>query len=322
MVLRSIRKLQGLSSVFQSPIPSDPYQWYQWIRMIIKHYQKVSKERNQILLYQDNLWHWVRADLPIYDIHDQKYTKWMGTHLRMKSFSFSLAPNNSSGILKEFFPGSDRDRSGLYPGLHSGTPLGLLKSPSEGRVDIQSLSYPEDLGPNVPQKISGESNKEIDIRLNEIEMMYFPLTNQRIPRIQCLLSNDMDLGLGYIYHPCVLQWLGYSDALKLYLNCSIQVTLERGVQSEMAIEPINLPIEQIDIPVWLPDQENIALRHRAMLLMKELDRNEKPWYQQMDLFIQVRNQPDLRKYFWPFSPKCESIQGIADINCRYQQVSK
>ena len=151
-------------------------------------------------------------------------------------------------------------------------------------------------------------------------MVFFPINQQIIPRSQCLFSDDMDMGLGYIYHPCVLQWLGYPDALKLYLNCCIQVTIQRGYRNEMSLQPLDLPIEKIPIPVWLSDFENIVLRHRAMLLTKELDRKETPWYQYKNEFLQVYNRPDLRKYFWPFTPKCDSEQGIADLNKSYRSL--
>lgn len=265
MVLRSIRKLKGLSEVFKCSIPSDPYQWYEWIRMIIKVYQKTSKEKNQVLLFQDQKWQWVPSNLPIYDIHDQKYTKWMSPHYRIQAISFSLSP------------------SPIYS------------------FDLQDQRK---LNVNFPKPD---------------EMVYFPIIDRIISRSQCLFSNDMDMGLGYIYHPCILQWLGYEEALKLYLNCCIEVTLERGFRNEMSLEPLHLDLDKITVPIWLYDQENIVLRHRAMLLMKELDRNEKPWYQLNDLFVQTYSRIDLRKYFWPFSPKCDSEQGIADIEKKYQQ---
>ena len=70
------------------------------------------------------------------------------------------------------------------------------------------------------------------------------------------------------------------------------------------------------VPVWANDPE-IFMRHRTMLVLKEVERKEPSWYQQIPLFLQAQSS---RHYFWPFSPKCDSDQGIADTGKRYAQL--
>lgn len=118
---------------------------------------------------------------------------------------------------------------------------------------------------------------------------------------------------GYIYHPAVLMWLGFEDSLKEYLTAHIDVSISRGIKNNM---------ERYDVtnsprPPWTLDPDFIA-RHRAILLHKEIDRHEKPWYQLMSIFTE-NSIP--RLYLWPYTHSIghsAKIQGEADTNHRYK----
>lgn len=124
--------------------------------------------------------------------------------------------------------------------------------------------------------------------------------------------DDLSIGYGYIYHPAVLMWLGYEDSLREYLDAHIIVSIERGINNNLKISNIHGSHR----PPWSLDI-NFINRHRSMLLKKELDRNECPWYQLMDVFVDNDTPP---LYFWPYTPsigKSAQIQGEADTLKRY-----
>jgi hypothetical protein len=128
---------------------------------------------------------------------------------------------------------------------------------------------------------------------------------------------DLTIKFGYMYHPAVLMWLGYEEALKDYLNAHIEETISRGIKNTM----IMYDTENVVRPPWTYDAEFIA-RHRAILLKKELDRNEKPWYQLMGLFI---DELAPKIYYWPYTPsigKSAQIQGESDLLRKYAQMKK
>ena len=127
---------------------------------------------------------------------------------------------------------------------------------------------------------------------------------------------------GYIYHPAVLMWLGYEDALKEYLDAHIEATIARGIKNNMERYQVKNSLR----PAWTNDTDFIE-RHRAVLLKKEIDRQEKPWYQLIPLFtntssIQHRPAP---VYYWPYTSsigKSAKTQGEADSVKKYQNEVK
>jgi hypothetical protein len=142
---------------------------------------------------------------------------------------------------------------------------------------------------------------------------------QWIPKQQTfeIGKKDLTIKFGYIYHPAVLMWLGYEEALKEYLNAHIVQTIARGIKNTMD----QYSIKNAPHPPWTYDPEFTA-RHRAMLLKKELDRNESPWYQLMNIFTE-ESVPCL--YYWPFTPSIGSsakIQGEADLSRKYACIKK
>jgi len=148
---------------------------------------------------------------------------------------------------------------------------------------------------------------------------------QFVPNDQPLLSlgtNDLTIKYGYIYHPAVLMWLGYEQSLKDYINAHIDETVRRGFNNQME----KYQVENPEKPPWSHDWDFIA-RHRAILLKKEVERHEKPWYQLIPNFLSITSIISdtsciSSKYFWAFTPsigKSAQKQGDAD-NCKKYQI--
>jgi hypothetical protein len=127
-------------------------------------------------------------------------------------------------------------------------------------------------------------------------------------------QNDLTIRFGYIYHPAVLMWLGYEESLKMYLNAHILVSIERGIKNKMDTYEIHVDTVR---PPWTHDP-NFITRHRAVLLKKELDRHETPWYQLKPEFMII---PTSFIYYWPFTPKIgqsAKTHGEADLTQIYK----
>ena len=71
---------------------------------------------------------------------------------------------------------------------------------------------------------------------------------------------------GWTNHPCCVMWRGYEDALKLYLNESINVWIERGKNNTMEFEEFD--VWRIKMPWWL-GYEPLHASHRSNLLRKD-----------------------------------------------------
>lgn len=72
---------------------------------------------------------------------------------------------------------------------------------------------------------------------------------------------------GWTNHPCCVMWRGYENALKEYLNVSIDVWKERGKNNTMQYEEI---AGKVVMPWWI-GFEPFHSSHRANLLRKDLD---------------------------------------------------
>lgn len=71
---------------------------------------------------------------------------------------------------------------------------------------------------------------------------------------------------GWTNHPCCVMWRGYEDALKLYLNESINVWIERGKNNTMEFEEFD--VWSIKMPWWLGFKD-LHASHRSNLLRKD-----------------------------------------------------
>lgn len=70
---------------------------------------------------------------------------------------------------------------------------------------------------------------------------------------------------GWLNHPCSVMWRGYENALKEYLNVSIDVWKARGKNNTMQKESIE---GKLEMPWWL-GKEELHSSHRANLLRKD-----------------------------------------------------
>ena len=70
---------------------------------------------------------------------------------------------------------------------------------------------------------------------------------------------------GWLNHPCSGMWRGYENALKEYLNVSIDVWKARGKNNTMQKEAIE---GKLEMPWWL-GKEELHSSHRANLLRKD-----------------------------------------------------
>jgi hypothetical protein len=70
---------------------------------------------------------------------------------------------------------------------------------------------------------------------------------------------------GWLNHPCSVMWKNYVPLLKLYLNISIDVWVERGFNNTMKKEVI---LESINYPKWFGD-EKFHDSHKSNLLKKD-----------------------------------------------------
>ncbi len=68
-------------------------------------------------------------------------------------------------------------------------------------------------------------------------------------------------------HPAVKMWLGYPDALKLYLNMSIKLWVKKGYKNTMKLQHPDFSTK-IKLPYWFED-ENFHKAHRQSLLFKD-----------------------------------------------------
>lgn len=105
------------------------------------------------------------------------------------------------------------------------------------------------------------------------------------------ISNDQRvIKMGFCNHPVVEMWYGYEDALKEYIDAHIYEWLRRGYKNTMAIYEIKTK----NHPEWC-DSVEIHENHKAALLKKELERNEKSWYQEKKDFVNTKPFVD---YIW------------------------
>lgn len=98
-------------------------------------------------------------------------------------------------------------------------------------------------------------------------------------------KNGKRVKRGWLNHPTVKMWIGFENALKLYVNTCIIIWKERGFNNNMRLLRIK---EKIIYPQWLGNQEFHA-SHRSNLLRKN-----KSFYSQYNW-----NEPDNLPYIWP-----------------------
>lgn len=74
---------------------------------------------------------------------------------------------------------------------------------------------------------------------------------------------------GWLYHTAVEMWVGYEDALGLYMNVMIREWIDRGYNNTMDFYDFGNRLGQlVDLPPWMGD-EAVHSSHRANLLRKD-----------------------------------------------------
>jgi len=103
-------------------------------------------------------------------------------------------------------------------------------------------------------------------------------------------SNQRVLKMGFCNHPVVEMWYGYEEALMEYIDAHIYEWIKRGYKNTMKIYNVKASKH----PTWCNLNE-FHENHRGALLKKELEREEKPWYQEKMEFLIARPFED---YIW------------------------
>jgi hypothetical protein len=105
-----------------------------------------------------------------------------------------------------------------------------------------------------------------------------------------LENNQRQIKLGFCRHPIVEMWFGYEDALREYIDAHINEWIQRGYKNTMKVYGIKAK----KYPEWIY-WEIFHNNHKGSLIKKEIERNEKPWYQMKEDFLNVEEFVD---YIW------------------------
>lgn len=148
-------------------------------------------------------------------------------------------------------------------------------------------------------------NDKVKIMMKPIHYKkYFDPNYSSKARVEKILDRNSliisDLGdriikLGWISHPAVRQWIGYDDALKLYINDHLDAYTERFGKS-MCIPKYSVDKSKVIHPWWLGDF--YIMSHRCALMRKEKARNEKPHYVNFE-FFKIDDKYKKLGYLWP-----------------------
>lgn len=148
---------------------------------------------------------------------------------------------------------------------------------------------------------------EIPIPVNPYERREWIRQIIKLYKLFEIPPEEQPIKLGFIYHPAVLMWLGYDDALKEYINAHINEWISRGYKNTLEI----YRLESYTRPDWT---YNIKLHenHKAALYRKEITRQEKPHYVHREDFENANDKykhlPNkttrhFDHYIWPYNNK-------------------
>jgi len=163
---------------------------------------------------------------------------------------------------------------------------------------------------NKKTKPTIQSYNQIIITENEIEVTLQDLKGKQITITKNLFVSLKDnyVKIGYIYHPALLLWFNYIPALKHYINVHVAECKARGADNSINIESdeYNKGIDP-KYPPWTMDGD-FLIRHRSNLIRKKPE-----YYSKI-----FPNVPDNLQYFWPYTVKVGSENGLADKTKRYK----
>lgn len=138
----------------------------------------------------------------------------------------------------------------------------------------------------------------------------------RIPlsKVKECKSKGTVFTLGFSQHPCVRMWVGYEDALKVYINACINEWVRRGFNNTMKIYKITT---DPTFPWWWSCKAT-HLNHKAVLLRKELARGWKDeWYAKKfsKKIAQLQNDGWMDNgYVWPCNLSREAYENMMSDN--------
>lgn len=94
------------------------------------------------------------------------------------------------------------------------------------------------------------------------------------------------LDRSYVYHPAVLMWLGYRNALEFYIDIHIREWIRRGYQNTMPLFEPSIYVK----PEWSDDSDFLIAQKSNLL------RKDPAWYRQFPEFFNIA---DNLNYIWP-----------------------
>ena len=128
-----------------------------------------------------------------------------------------------------------------------------------------------------------------NFRLSMKSLDYKRLGKQRVEAKQLLdILENKSTGNGYRSHPALKMWAGYEDALKYYINLSIEEWISRGYKNTMTMYELS---EGFKYPWWFGDSNF----HRAM--RSRLIAKDEKFY--LPVFGELDKNFNDGKYFWP-----------------------
>lgn len=126
-------------------------------------------------------------------------------------------------------------------------------------------------------------------RLGKQRVESYQVLNVLLKRVEPKMKKDGTYYYGWENHVVTRMWRGYEEALKLYLNLSIDEWKKRGYKNTMSYETIDE--NNLVLPYWF-GREDIHRSHRLKLAWKHWD-----WY--CDKFDDVMEKPvDEPQYVW------------------------
>lgn len=134
------------------------------------------------------------------------------------------------------------------------------------------------------------------------------------PREYCILPDEWFVDKStFVYHPIILMWLSYENALKEYIDAHVDEWISRGFNNNYPkLSSFDYASKDKDVikPDFIYDSD-FHLRHQSNLLRKN-----NIFYK--SIFPSQSIGDDL-EYFWPYTPHTTS--GLSDHNKRYLKVS-
>lgn len=108
------------------------------------------------------------------------------------------------------------------------------------------------------------------------------------------------VGVGFVFHPMTMMWIGHEDGLRYYINLCISEWVYRGYKNNMKFHLIFVQSENDTPPLpWWVQCPALHYSHCSALLRKERARKEPTWYWNIDEIQAIHNGKWYHKgYLW------------------------